>query len=80
MGSTVPEAAFRLEVEISRGVRESKRLVGEAIRSAYDGQPLEVRQRILAGQSRDAAWITASAWHTAISIATGRIDEREVES
>ncbi|MFW6060689.1 MAG: hypothetical protein ACODAQ_10945 [Phycisphaeraceae bacterium] len=77
MGRTLEEAAFRMQLEIERGVREGKKLVGPVIRSVYEGQPDKVREAILAGQSQQAAWMTASAWHTAFCIALDRFDEQE---
>ncbi|MDD5704963.1 MAG: hypothetical protein PHR35_03500 [Kiritimatiellae bacterium] len=77
MGTTIPEAAFRLQVCIDRGIVEGKRLVGPVIRSVYEGHPPAVRQALLAGQSQGAAYATACAWHTALSIAANRFDPEE---
>lgn len=79
MGTAIPEAAFRLQVEIDRGMKGGMKLAGKVIRSAYDGQPDEVRKKMLAGQCRQAAFVTASAWHTVMSIAFNRFNKKEVE-
>ena len=80
MGTTIPEAAFRLQIEIDRGIRDGMKLVGDVIRSAYAGEPKSAQQKILAGQSRRAAFVTASAWHTVMSIAFNRFDRKEVKA
>lgn len=79
MGTTIPEAAFRLQVEIERGIREGKKLIAPVIKSFYDGEGDEVRKRLLAPQCRGASFATASAWHTAICIALDRFDEKEAK-
>lgn len=78
MGTSIPEAAFRLQIEIDRGIKEGKKLVVPVIRSIYEGLPDEVRAVILAQQSCKATFVTASAWHTAISIALSRFDKKEL--
>jgi len=77
MGTTIPEAALRLQIEIERGIREGKKLIAPVIRSYYDGEPPAARQKLLAQQSRGAAFITVCAWHSAISIAMERFDPKE---
>jgi len=77
MGTTVPEAAFRLLIEIDRGIRQGKKLIWPVIRAVYEGQPADAPSRLLAGQCRMASFATAAAWHTAICIALDRFDEAE---
>jgi len=79
MGLSVPEAAFRIQVEIDRGIREGKKLIAPVIRSYYDGEGDEARKRLLAPQCRHASFVTASAWHTAICIALERFEPNETE-
>lgn len=80
MGISIPEAAFRLQVEIDRGIRSGMKLVGRIISSVYAGQPKDEQQKILSEQSRLAAFVTASAWHTLMSIAFDRWEKKAVES
>ena len=80
MGRTLEEAAFRMQLEIDRGIREGKKLVGPVIRSVYEGHPKSVREALLARQAQSATWITASAWHTAFCIALDRFDSDELEA
>lgn len=77
MGRDVTEAAFRLQIEIDHGVRAGKALIAPVIRSVYEGRPASHRQELLADQCRKAAFVTASAWHTAIAIADSRFDPAE---
>ena len=77
MGTSVPEAAFRLQIEIDRGATEGKKLVPSIIQSVYAGLPNLVPRAILAPQCQKASFVTTSAWHTAISIALERFNERE---
>lgn len=77
MGTTVAEAAYRLQVEVARGIRSGMKHVPEIIRSYYQGEPLEARETILAPQARLATFVTASAWHTAFCIAFNRFEATE---
>jgi len=77
MGASIPEAAFRLQVETDRAIHDGKKLIVPVIRSFYKGEPGSARQKLLAPQCRGAAFLTASAWHTAICIALNRFDEEE---
>ena len=79
MGTSVPEAAFRLQIELDRAIVESKKLVAPLLRAIYDGKSEAERAALLNGQGQRAAFVTASAWHTAISIALDRFDEAEAE-
>ena len=78
MGTTVSEAAFRLQIELDRGIVEGKKLVGPLLQGIYEGKSGAECAPLLNGQGRLAAHVTASAWHTAISIALGRFGEAEV--
>jgi len=80
MGTTIPEAAFRLLVEIDRGIRSGMKLVGDVIHSAYAGEPKSAQQKILAEQSGLASFVTASAWHTVMSIAFDRFNKKEIRN
>jgi hypothetical protein len=77
LGLTVPEAVFRIMLEIQSGIKEGKKLIMPLIMSVYRGEPKTEQENILAGQSGKAAYLTACAWHTAISIAEGRFDGTE---
>jgi len=79
MGLSVPEAAFRLMVEIQKGMKEGKKLIMPIIMSVYQEFPENVQKAMLAEQSRKASFTTACAWHTAISIAKGRFEQNEIE-
>jgi len=68
MGLSVQEAVFRIIVEIQKGIKEGKKLIMPLIMSVYQGAPRQEQERILAEQSGKAAYLTACAWHTAISI------------
>ena len=77
MGTSIEEAAYRLQVEVWRGMAEGKKLVPSIIQSVYEGQPPRVREALLAEQSRQATYVTASAWHTCFCIAFDRFDAQE---
>mgnify|MGYP003588240490 CR=1 FL=1 len=81
MGTTVAEAAFRIQVEIDRGIILAKSLVGPVVRLVYTCKSaIQLKsEKILAGQSRSATWLTACAWYTAICIARRRFRRQEVE-
>ncbi len=80
MGTSVPEAAFHLQMELDNGVVEAKKLVALIIRSVYDGQPAKVRAAMLGEQAGWASYVTACAWHTAFCIAFDRFEPQEVEA
>ncbi len=80
MGSTTAEAAYRLYLEIERGIREGKKLISTLIQTVYDGHTDLVRQAILANQCKSAVFVTASAWHTAISIAQDQFSDTELQN
>lgn len=79
MGTSVAEAALRIQIEIDRGIKEGKKLVGPIIQSVYENKPREVRAKMLAQQSCKATFITSSVWHTAISIAINRFETEEIK-
>ena len=74
----MPKLLFRLQILIDRGIREGKKLIGPVIQSVYEGQPDKVRRKLLANQCCQAVFATASAWHTAISIACQRFESDDV--
>lgn len=78
MGTTTPEAAFRIQIELDHGIAESKRLVARLLSSVHHDEPIEARHSLLRGNAQRAVFVTASAWHTAIAIARERFDESEV--
>ena len=79
MGKTVPEAAYRLQAEVQRGIKSGKKLVPAVIQSVYEGRPGRVREALLAEQGRQATFVTASAWHTCFSIAFDRFEPQQCE-
>ena len=79
LGANVQELAFRLLMEIERGIKEGAKLVGLVIQAAYQGQPEAVCKAILAAQSRQAVFVTACAWHTVMSIVFNRIEDNELK-
>ncbi|HOL21811.1 MAG TPA: hypothetical protein PLQ41_03015 [bacterium] len=79
MGTTVSEAAFRLLIEIDRGIKEGMKIVGRLIDSVYKGEPKSEQERILSQQCRQAVFVTASAWHTVMCIGFNRFNKKEVE-
>ena len=79
MGLTAPEAASRLMIEIQKGIKDGKKLIMPLIASAYRGEPRRNQEKLLRQQSFKAAFITACAWHTAISIAKNHFEEPEIE-
>lgn len=82
MGATVPEASFRIQIEIDRGIRRAKKLAGKIIELVYKHEKHRraERKKILAGQSRAAVWLTSCAWYTAICIARSRFLKSELSS
>ena len=77
LGVSVPEAANRLFAEMFRGMKRGYRYIEPVVRSVYRGDSQEVRRALLMPQSELAARATASAWHTAFCIASGRFDPEE---
>ncbi len=77
MGTSIHECAFRLLLDIERGIRCGKRIIWPVIRSVYEGFPQSMQQQLLKEQSRMAVAITTSAWYTAICIARDRFDPSE---
>jgi hypothetical protein len=79
MGLNASEAAFRLMIEIQKGIKEGKKLIMPLIMSVYKGEPKKEQEAILAKQSQKASFVTSCAWHTAICIAKGRFEQNEIE-
>ena len=80
MGNSIPEAAFRLQIELDRGIVESKKLVAPFMEAIYAGRAEEIRSDLFRDQGRKAAFLTASAWHTALSIGLERFDDAEAHA
>jgi len=78
MGTTIPEAAFRLQIELDRGIFESKRLLRPVLNSVHREEPPGVRRALLRENAQRAVFVTASAWHTAICIALECFEQQEV--
>ena len=78
-GTTLRKAACRLTWEIMKSVRRARGKIIPLMEAAYEDAPVEKCEEILIPQVRDAAWLTASAWHTVFSIRKNRIPEAEKE-
>lgn len=67
-GCSIPEAACRLTWEVMKSLRRSRKILPLLMQAAYANAPLETCENLLIAQVRDAAWLTASAWHTVFSL------------
>lgn len=72
LGRSVPEATFRLESAYEDMIRYSRSQAVAIVEATYAGRRRAARRRLAACMNR-ATELTASAWHTAFSIAHGRV-------
>ena len=76
LGETVREAAYNLVNATFNAVRASLGLVVPMVQAIYRGHPGR-KDRLLRQAAREGARLTASAWHTAFSLAAGRFARNE---
>ncbi len=75
-GSSIPEAACRLTWEVMKSLRRARKILPSLLKAAYELAPPEICEELLIPQVRDAAWLSASAWHTVFSLQKKAISTR----
>ena len=74
LGRTVPEAAIRIQTQLDRAVQRAKACAARLVATVHEGRHATDGNAILLELAQGAVALTASAWHTLLSIGTERFD------